>query len=316
MGTRVVVTVDGQSSSTGMAWSEVVLSELRRVERMLSTWDPSSELSSLNAAALDRPIVPGPDVAEWLARASELASRTGGTFDISVGALIDAWDLRGSGRRPGPVELERALSASGVGAISVDPVTGAVTRHDPAAWIDAGGFGKGAALLAAARRLESDSVAMLLDLGGQLWLSPHARARHVQVAHPANRAHTVGRLLLPPGQSVATSGLSERSVSLDGERLGHILDPRNGRPAPPWGSVTVVSDDPVEADALSTALYVMGPEAGAEWAEAQGDIAALFLVDEAGGVRAHWTGPMTSLLPQDHAGSPSFLFEPNHPSSF
>ena len=108
MGTRVVVTVDQPSRANGMAWSEVLLGEVRRVEQLLSTWDPASELSGLNAAATGRTVVPGTDVAAWLVRASELTRRTGGTFDISVGALIDAWDLRGSGRRPGQGEIGRA----------------------------------------------------------------------------------------------------------------------------------------------------------------------------------------------------------------
>ena len=316
MGTRVVVTVDGPSRTTGMALSEVLLGELRRVEQLLSSWNPASELSGLNAVATGRTVVPGPDVAAWLVRASELVTRTGGTFDISVGALIDAWDLRGSGRRPGPGELERARSASGHGAVSIDPVTGAVTRHDPAAWIDAGGFGKGAAILAAARRVESDSVSVFLDLGGQLWLSPRAPARSVRVAHPADRSQTVGRFLLPPGWSVATSGLSERGVSVNGARVGHILDPRTGRPSPAWGSVSVVSDDPLEADALATALYVMGPQDGAAWAEAHSEIAALFLIDTDEGVQALWTESMTTLLAQDSNGTPSLFLEPYDPSSF
>lgn len=316
MGTRVVVTVDQPSRANGMAWSEVLLGEVRRVEQLLSTWDPASELSGLNAAATGRTVVPGTDVAAWLVRASELTRRTGGTFDISVGALIDAWDLRGSGRRPGQGELERARAASGDGAISIDPVTGAVTRHDPAAWIDAGGFGKGAAILAAASRIEPDSIAVFLDLGGQLWLSSHASARNVRVAHPADRSQTVGHFLLPPGRSVATSGLSERGVSVNGARIGHILDPRTGRPSPAWGSVSVVSDDPLEADALATALYVMGPQDGAAWAEAHGDIAALFLIDTGAGVQALWTESMTALLAQDSGGVPAFFLEPNYPSPF
>jgi thiamine biosynthesis lipoprotein len=89
------------------------------------------------------------------------------------------------------------------------------------------------------------------------------------------------------GVSVATSGVSERP--------GHLLDPRTGLAAPAWGSVTVVSPDPFEADVLSTALYVMGPERGLAWARAEG-VAALFLATEDAGLRATWTEAIDAWL--------------------
>jgi len=87
----------------------------------------------------------------------------------------------------------------------------------------------------------------------------------VPVADPRRRDRPVVALLLDGG-SVSTSGNSEQGIVVEGERLGHILDPRTGRPAPDFGSMTVWAADPLTADCLSTGLYVMGPEAALAWA--------------------------------------------------
>jgi thiamine biosynthesis lipoprotein len=77
--------------------------------------------------------------------------------------------------------------------------------------------------------------------------------------------------------SVATSGNSERAIAVDGTGYGHLLDPRTGDPAPDWGAVTVVASDPVAADCLSTALYVMGADEAAEWLRQRPGIEAVFV---------------------------------------
>jgi thiamine biosynthesis lipoprotein len=87
--------------------------------------------------------------------------------------------------------------------------------------------------------------------------------------------------------SVATTAQSERYVDVGGERYGHVLDPRTGRPVPALGSVTVVAADPVVADILSTALFVMGPEAGRRWAAGRKE-GILFLTLGEGAVVASW----------------------------
>ena len=80
-------------------------------------------------------------------------------------------------------------------------------------------------------------------------------------------------------ESIATSGMGERFIEVETEKYGHIIAPHTGMPAEAWGSVSVISQDPFEADALATALFVMGPDEGLKWAEGQQDIAALFVRD-------------------------------------
>ena len=287
MGTRFVIVCEAPNQAEGEAATEIALREIERLERMLSTWDRSSELSGVNTAPLGSPLAVSPELGGLLAEAESWAERTGRAFDPSVGALVDAWGLRREGHEPNGAELAQALAATGPKVLSL--VDGGVIRHSAHGWLDAGAFGKGAALRSAALAGRGSGVRrLLLNLGGQLWAEAPADAPwSIDVAHPTRRFEPVARLEVY-GVSVATSGASERP--------GHILDPRSGLPAPAWGSVTVVSVDAVAADVLATALYVMGPVAGLEWARAQPDVAALFLELRDGATAASWTAAMEQWL--------------------
>jgi thiamine biosynthesis lipoprotein len=285
MGTRVHVVVQARERSQAVRASEAVLREIERVDKVLSTWDAASELSAANRAAPGTWVALTPELASLLEEAEGWAHRTGRAFDPTVGALLDAWGLRGAGRTPGALELEAALASTGPHVLALG--RGGAVRTG-AGWIDSGAFGKGAALRSVARTLSFEGVErILVDLGGQVWaVAPVGAPWSVGVAHPRDRDRAVATLLLRDA-SAASSGTSERGA--------HIVDPRTGMPAPEWGSVTVVSRDPLEADILSTALYVMGPEAGLVWARAQG-AAALFLSVEERGLRIRWTEEMERWL--------------------
>lgn len=292
MGTRARIDVEGRSRAEAIDASEAVLRVMSSAEERLSTWRDDSELTRLNRLPPGTTDRPDGELAALLAEVASWVGRTGGAFDPAVGALVDAWDLRGSGRVPSPDEIRAARSASGRSGIHVDPSTGAVTRQADAAWLDAGAFGKGAALRRARLKLEEHGVrAAVLDLGGQVTVfGPEPLT--VSVAHPTDRDTPVFRLEVADA-SVATSGQSERGFDVDGERLGHILDPRDGRPVPAWGSVTVVAPDPLTADILSTALYVMGPGTGLQWATER-EVAALFSVVTDSGLAQRMTPAMES----------------------
>ena len=286
MGTRVRIVVEARGRSEGEAASEAALREIERVERVLSTWDETSELARLNAAPAGRPVEISAELAALLRETEGWAERTARAFDPTLGPLLDAWGVRGAGRLPSDAELTAALAVTGAASFVLEG--GRATRGSTDAWIDSGAFGKGAALRSVARRPRAHGAdRLLVDLGGQLWAAaPPEAPWPVDVAHPRNRARPVARLAVR-GVSVATSGASERP--------GHLLDPRSGRPAPDWGSVTVVRADALEADVLSTALYVMGPEEGLAWARTHG-VAALFLEVTPAGLRPTWSEAMDAWL--------------------
>jgi thiamine biosynthesis lipoprotein len=165
--------------------------------------------------------------------------------------------------------------------------------------MDTGGFGKGAALGAARSALLRHGVeSSYLNFGGQVLTLGTDRGADwiVPVAHPSRRDEPVMRIRLR-GRSASTSSQSERHLDVDGRRLGHILDPRTGEPVPAWGSVTVVAEDPAFADALSTALLVLGPKAALAWGASREDIGVLVLQERGGRVVPRWSGALSPVLP-------------------
>jgi thiamine biosynthesis lipoprotein len=271
---------------------------------VLSSWREDSEIGRLNASQAGSRLSLSPELFALLAESGRWVEATGGAFDPAIGALIDAWDLRGEGRIPSAAQLAAARAASGWALLELTDRAREATRRHARWWLDTGAFGKGAALRAASALLRARTQApALLDFGGQILAlgKPAAGAWEIAVAHPARR-HEPAALLRLTDASASTTSSSERFVTVKGERLGHVLDPRTGSPVPAWGSVTVVHTDAFVADVLSTALYVMGPEAGLRWAEERGDVAALFLIDAAGGLQAKWSAPMARWLMGTPAG--------------
>jgi thiamine biosynthesis lipoprotein len=299
MGTRLRVSIAASDAEAGAAAIEAAFAEVRRLEAVLSSWQDDSELGRLNVAEPGEPVRASAELLGLLAEVRSWAQRSDGAFEPAVGALIDAWDLRGSGRIPGEPDLQRALAASGRHAFVLDMEAGTVTRRVTGGWMTAGGFGKGAALRAAAGALRAQGVeSALLDFGGQLQAlgSPaDGTAWRVGVAHPLRRREEAVAIRLAD-VSAATSATSERFIEIDGERYGHILDPRTGLPVRAWGSVTVVAEDAMVADLLSTALFVIGPEAGMRWAETFEDIGVLFLVEDDGPIDSFWNRAMEPWL--------------------
>jgi thiamine biosynthesis lipoprotein len=161
--------------------------------------------------------------------------------------------------------------------VRLDAAARTVTFDLEGMGIDFGGIGKGIALDLVADILKSRGVrSAFLDFGGQVLAlgdSPGCPARIVEIADPDSRLRAAARVGVRD-LSLSTSGNSERGHL--GRTTGHILDPKSGSPAVFAGSVTVAAPDGATADALSTALFVMGPETGGRWAEHRG-LPALFL---------------------------------------
>ena len=286
MGTRLEVSVSAADRETALAASEIALRAVADAERRLSTWTSESELSRLNAAPVGDAVEVSPLLARDLEQALRCSDETGGAFAPGIGALVKAWGLREGGRRPAPAELADAVA--GVSAENVEIEDRRVVRRHERFIFEEGGFGKGAGLDDALAGLrDSGATSALLDLGGQVsvWNSDAT----VGIADPRERERVILHLQLSGG-SVATSGSSERGIRVDGERLGHILDPRSGQPSGDIGSVSVVAESGAVADCLSTALYVMGSEAARRWAASRKDVGVLVVEYSDDGLVA-WASP-------------------------
>jgi thiamine biosynthesis lipoprotein len=211
---------------------------------------------------------------------------------------VVAWGLRSGGRADGGApdedELERARPASGFAALSLDGRT--ATRLDERLALEEGGFGKGVGLDAAARALAAaGATAAVLDLGGQvLVLGAAGDDAAFAIADPDERQRGVVRVRVERG-SLATSGNAERGIVVDGARRSHLLDPRSGRPAADWGSLTVLAPDATTADALSTGLYVLGAERALAFAAEHDGVEVLALERTAAGLRARASAGMARI---------------------
>jgi FAD:protein FMN transferase len=302
MGTTLRIAVAAPSRGDGIRAIEEAFEAVRRLDGLLSTWRDDSEIARLNHASVGHPIRLSPLLYTLLRDAAGWTTLTDGAFDPAIGSLIDAWDLRGEGRIPSRGTLARARAAAGIGHFVFAESTHTVSRTDSASWLDTGGFGKGVALgEARLALLRCQVTAASLNFGGQVLVIGRDRSGGdwtVPVAHPARRTEPAAWLHLRD-RSASTSSQSERFVTIGGKRLGHILDPRTGKPVPPWGSVTVVAEDPAAADAVSTALLVLGPEAGAKWAEGREDMGVLFLIERDGRVVPRWNRALVPYLAMD-----------------
>ena len=278
MGTAATLVAEAPDRDTGLAQLERMVRVIEATEAELSTWRDDSALSRLNRQPLGLRRTVSASVCDLLGRLAAWQQATGGAFDPAVGRLVEAWGLRASSRRPTDAALAIARARTGLQHVTVDADACTVVRRADVT-LDAGGFGKGEAIDRARDAVRGRAGAWLIDFGGQVAVSGERAdgAWPVAVAHPEQRGVPAAELRLSAG-SLATSGGSERNLILDnGERIGHVLDPRTGAPIDRGGSVVVWHRDAFAADVLSTALHVMGPEAGLAWAAEHG-IAACFLL--------------------------------------
>lgn len=270
MGTIVSVTVLDPEGDGAAEAVEAAFEEMARVEALTTRHSGDSEISRLNGRpdgvtemALD------PEVALVVERSLEIARGSGGAFDITVAPLVDLWDLRREEFTvPAAEDVAAALESVGHERVSVETPSGIVTAA-PGTALDLDGVAKGHAVdRALAALAERGVVSAIVDAGGDVGFlgSPaDARGWKVGVKHP--RAEGLMGVLTVAGGSVATSGDYQRYAVADSVRYHHVLDPSTGYPARGVISTTVTAERAMDADALATAVFVMGAEQGLEFVE-------------------------------------------------
>jgi thiamine biosynthesis lipoprotein len=287
MGTRARLATYAADRDEGVTLLEKALRILEGTERELTTWSDQSDISQLNRTAIGLPWRAPDHLCRLFEELYEWHQATDGAFDPGIGALTAAWNVHEDGRVPSRPELETARERSGLRRFEFARATCTLTRRTDAT-IDVGAFGKGEALDRVVQALAG--TPWMIDLGGQVSIGgppPTHGTWTIDLAHPLERNRTVLSVAMRNG-SLSTSGGSERDLEADGVRVGHILDPRTGKPAPFLGSVVVWHERGLVADILSTALYVMGPEVGLQWARDRA-LAVCFLVPQGQTVRTEMT---------------------------
>lgn len=245
--------------SQAIAWVE-------DFEARYSRYRPSSLLSRINAAAGLRWVEIDEDMERFLQLSATLRSLTRGTLDITAAPLLRLWDYQAATPRvPTDAEIDDALRLVGFDKIQHEP--GRVFLPAPGMALDFGGWGKEYAVdavTALARSLGLESA--LIDFGHDLFAlgaAPGKPGWHVGLENPADPSGPCLGSLAAANLAVASSGDYLRGFTVAGRRYGHIIDPRTGRPvANGCRQVTVVAPSCLQAGVLSTALFILGPEAG------------------------------------------------------
>jgi thiamine biosynthesis lipoprotein len=277
MGTLCSAEAHAADTAAAAAAIEAAFGEIARLEGLLSSWRDDSEVSQLNALGAGESLACAPALYELLVAARSLAEVTHGAFDPTVEPLTRAWDLRGKGRVPDEDEIAAALAHVGWEGLRLDENELTAGFAKPGMAVDLGGIGKGFALDHAFAVLEARGIRRArFNFGGEICAITDAAPWPVTVADPADRMRPVVAFELREG-AVSTSGQSERSFRAKGRDWGHILDPRTGRPVARPGAVTVFAGSATQADALSTALFVMGRAEGEAFARAHPEIGVLWL---------------------------------------
>jgi thiamine biosynthesis lipoprotein len=279
MGTKAWVTIAGMSDADAERAAQAAFREMYRIESVMSTWRPSSEISRLNAGSNGAPFTVSPELSSLIDSSFFYSKATAGAFDVTVRPLVRLWGFQGgTAKLPSDAEIERAMSLVGFEKVALDPARSTITLP-PGMQIDLAGVAKGYAVDRCAAVIAELGVRnALVNIGGNIYAMgapPGKKGWSVGVRDPKGGLETVGTLVLRD-EAVATSGNYENFVEIEGKRYGHIIDPRTGRPVSRVLSVTVVAPTALASDALSTGLFVLGPDDAQAAVERLAGVAALF----------------------------------------
>lgn len=265
MGTLVWVSAVAPTEPEAQKAATVGLQEIRRLEEILSTWIPESELSRVNAGAGRTAVEVSPETIEVLEHSIEMARLTEGGLNIAIGPAVEAWNVSREGRIPSQAELDAVRPFLHLENLQLDKASRTVFLRKPGMRVDIGGIGKGyAADLAADVMKHAGATAGVVAISGDIKTfgrMPDGERFVFGIEHPRKEGALLGRLELED-EAVSTAGDYQRYFMKDGVRYHHILDPRTLQPARACQSVTVVAKDGVLADGLDTGIFVMGPEKG------------------------------------------------------
>jgi thiamine biosynthesis lipoprotein len=264
--------------------AEAALDLIDDLEDQLTVYRDHSEVSRLNATASDAPIEVEANLFNLIEFAAHVTRQTHGAFDIATGALIKAWGFyRRQGRVPTPAERAEAMARTGTRFLALDRDRRTVRYLRPGLEINLGGIGKGYALDRAADMLVSEWGAESALLHGGLSSvrtvgTPPGQPRGwpVTIKHPWDETLRLGTLYLD-GRAMGTSAATFQHFEYNGRKLGHLLDPRTGWPAEGVEQVSVVAPTAAEADALSTAFFVLGVEPTARVCRTRPDVGVVLL---------------------------------------
>lgn len=263
MGTVVTVFFWSDDEARAAKAAAAVFAEMKRLDGVMTTWTPDSEVSRVNAAAGDKPVVVSEETFTVIERAQDVARKSRGVFDITVGAFKGLWkfDQDMDGTLPTPAEVKRRLASIGYRHLVLDKKQRTVFLRKKGMSITLGGIAKGYAVDKCVKLLhELGFVNFMIQAGGDMYVAGKKGSDPWVVGIRDPRGATDAMFAIAPieDHSFSTSGDYERGFVKDGVRYHHILDTRTGQPARTSRSVTIRAKDAFTADAWSKVLFILG----------------------------------------------------------
>ncbi|NQX82621.1 MAG: FAD:protein FMN transferase [Flavobacteriaceae bacterium] len=266
MGCGFEISVVAKDYSEADKYIDLAVFEIKRIERIISSWDVNSETSEINRNSGIKPVKVSKELYRLIERSIVLSRLTDGAFDISYASMDKVWKFDGSmKKKPSEEIIAKSVSKVGYTNIILDKSESTVYLPTRGMKIGFGSIGKGYAADMAKQLLISKGVISGIvnasgdmntwgkQLNGDYW--------KVAIINPMNKNKNFATLSLKKG-AVVTSGNYEKFVSFEGRKYSHIIDPRTGYPSEGIVSVSVFAEKAELADALATSVFVMGIEAG------------------------------------------------------
>lgn len=286
MGVDFVVVLYAPDEATANAAARAAFDRVHALNDILSDYDPQSELSRLSDTAGSGQAVRVSDPL-WhvLTQAQRFSQQSDGAFDVTVGRVVKLWRFaRRAKRMPPPDELAAALATKDYRKLVLDPEHRTAKLLVPGTQLDLGGIAKGYAVDEALAVLRRRGLSRAyVDAGGDLALGdppPGREGWRIGVAPLDEERSKPSEYLLLANCGVATSGDAFQHVTLNGKRYSHIVDPTTGLGLTDRSSITVIAPDGLTADALASAISVLGPKRGLELAEARCGVSAFIVRQE------------------------------------
>jgi thiamine biosynthesis lipoprotein len=313
MGSLFEIYVGGAEAEALERLAHDALNRVDWLEQHLSHFLPDSDICQINARAYQEAVPVAPNLFALLWRLRRLSEETEGAFDCTAGKLVRAWGFfrRGlaQGERVSPPDAEEVVTLarqSGWRNVVLDEEAQTIRFLNPVVELHLGAVGKGYAVQCAADFLREQGVPYALLHSGQssiaaLSAPPESAGWPIGLPDPDREGERLAIVNLR-NSALSTSGIAEQFVEIEARRIGHLFDPRTGQPVSGYRSVSVLSPDAAEGDALSTAFFVQGVEWTRAYCRKHPSIEAFFVAEGSDSPLIHVGQPQH---PTPDAGRPT-----------
>ncbi|MGH9342772.1 MAG: FAD:protein FMN transferase [Terriglobia bacterium] len=303
MGTVYEIVAYSPSMNRASQAIDAAFMAIAALDHMMSNYDAQSDLSRLNREAHFHAVRVPPDLFQVIQDSLVYSRASDGKYDVTVAPLVDVWKsaMRG-GEPPSAARINRLRGCVGYRKVQLIP-TDRIEFHSPCLRIDLGSIAKGYAVDRAVKILRSQNIqSALINAGGSTLYgmgAPPGRAGwSIRLRDPSGRVEPE---VILRDDSVSTSEQEEESL-IDADEFGHIIEPITGQPVRSDFAVSVVAKTGTATDGLSTTLFLMGPNNGAQLVRKLPDVAAIW-VSPTGQTKVASTGPKI-LLHQSQKENP------------